>query len=677
MSQNSKQQGGGRKRSAVQAFPVQSLSHHAAPHPNDRFDDVVSETQADQGTPFEMEDMSGDEIPAAIAFDEHQSIPELHHRLHTAQDQQDTLSSPLAGEVSHGIDSDGVVAADVHDEYHEIQNDQNEDDEGHEPEEVQHPHQSQPETPDGAMDEFADESISPNIVLANTTADSLDSFASRGSLMRQMLGSRPEDKHSGTHPLESAQNLEEESPRRTKVGEWRDHSLLSRAYHASCSDGTRIFLFGGLLVQGLLLDDEMPIMPPSNMHPSLQHMYIYTPADRKGESSWKEISCMTSTRPGFRSLHQMTTDGERVYVFGGINQEGRISSKVYVYDIIASTWSISAVAKGVAPRCLFHCMAICNMKLYIFGGARTSEIRISSSIPLHETNQLDVYDIPTRTWTTVTPTGPAPPPCFFSTMVAIKSKLYVYGGRPSFSSNHTLSGAIYCYDTDAQTWSVIENQGPSPGFRYGHCCATDGHSGLWVLGGTRASFNADDLNYVYYFNISKGYWEIVYNNKDKSCPTPLKYATVEWVSGTLHVIGGHRDPLSPNFHLREPHVMSSLVLCIPDDTYDTNPLARDLMRLVNKKDGSDVSIEVKGKEIYCHRAIISVRSPQLAALIVQDLTKPESAQMRICLDEYDHETVYNFVCYLYTGMMPKSLSLVSLTDLITVAKRHVLFDLWH
>ncbi|XP_046583874.1 uncharacterized protein LOC124291016 [Haliotis rubra] len=86
-------------------------------------------------------------------------------------------------------------------------------------------------------------------------------------------------------------------------------------------------------------------------------------------------------------------------------------------------------------------------------------------------------------------------------------------------------------------------------------------------------------------------------------------------------------------------------------------LADDFAKLVNDKDTSDVVFNVKGTEVYAHRAILSVRSPRLKVMMSE---APLKGAIPV-----ENMTVHAFIGvlhYVYSGRIPDDHTAYVLVD---------------
>ncbi|GFO37974.1 kelch domain-containing protein 1 [Plakobranchus ocellatus] len=93
-------------------------------------------------------------------------------------------------------------------------------------------------------------------------------------------------------------------------------------------------------------------------------------------------------------------------------------------------------------------------KVYIFGGVEQGH----GDQP-KETNELIVFDLDTLKWAQVNAKGTVPPPRSASSLVGVGTKLYLFGGLSHISG---WFDDLFMFDTESNTWTPLETEGPRP-----------------------------------------------------------------------------------------------------------------------------------------------------------------------------------------------------------------------
>nr|QEO74579.1 hypothetical protein [uncultured bacterium] len=238
--------------------------------------------------------------------------------------------------------------------------------------------------------------------------------------------------------------------------EWQPGPPLPLAVnHATAvAVGTKIYVIGGYI--GSLL--FTPVATTWVLDTSV-------PLD---EQAWAPFVPL----PAARAAHAAVTDGQTIWVFGGIGEPGAISigvpeafheRTVLALDLEADVpaWQVL----GLFPDVRDHLVgAYHDGKVYAIGG-RDLQVQLI-------TGRMDVLDVATGTWSV----GPSLPTARGGAGAAvINGSIYVVGGE---TTTHAFADAE-AYDTALGTWSVLP---PMPGPRHGvGVVAVDGS--LYVEGG--------------------------------------------------------------------------------------------------------------------------------------------------------------------------------------------------
>jgi N-acetylneuraminic acid mutarotase len=173
----------------------------------------------------------------------------------------------------------------------------------------------------------------------------------------------------------------------------------------------------------------------SNSSDALAVNEMYDPAlDR-----WTTKHPMPTARTGFATaVHE-----NKIYTIGGSSGES-FTGKVEVYNPLDDTWK--TLASMPTPRADLTANVVGD-KIYLFGGKASSDV----SPYYTQTNDNQVYDIKTNTWSTKTS---LPIALQGYASVVIGTKIYVIGGsRQSLSGIDTSTSNLQIYDTETDKWS--------------------------------------------------------------------------------------------------------------------------------------------------------------------------------------------------------------------------------
>lgn len=154
---------------------------------------------------------------------------------------------------------------------------------------------------------------------------------------------------------------------------------------------------------------------------------------------WTAKTFMPTTRTGFATA----VYEDKIYAIGGSIDES-FTGKVEVYDPINDTWK--TLAPMPTPRADLTANVVGD-KIYLLGGKASS----TDSPYYTQTNDNQIYDIKTNTWSTKTP---MPIALQGYASVVIGTKIYVLGGsRQSLSGIDTSTSNLQIYDTETDKWS--------------------------------------------------------------------------------------------------------------------------------------------------------------------------------------------------------------------------------
>jgi len=230
--------------------------------------------------------------------------------------------------------------------------------------------------------------------------------------------------------------------------------------HSAALVGGKIFLFGGFDGYGMNFD-----------------LAIFDPSAR----TWTNVanSRIRGTAPASRTNHAAAAVGNKMYVFGGNNNNERgvyqVLDDLNVLDVDTMTWSQPATSGAKPSARSGHTLTAIGQNLYLFGGGVWNErdgwVRKHSDV--------HVLDTKTMHWTQ--------PACennidnsTFAITFAVGRFLYVFGGgsRP----NHCVVNDLNVLDTASFTWVSVEAEGERPQPRdMGTACAVGGK--VYLVGG--------------------------------------------------------------------------------------------------------------------------------------------------------------------------------------------------
>ncbi|XP_010551962.1 PREDICTED: nitrile-specifier protein 5 [Tarenaya hassleriana] len=167
-----------------------------------------------------------------------------------------------------------------------------------------------------------------------------------------------------------------------------------------------------------------------------------------------------------------------------------------------------------------HAMAMVGNKIYSFGG------EFKPTIPVD--NHLFVYDLKTHTWSISSATGDIPIVSFGISMVAIRTTVYLFGGRDE-DKNYN---GLYAYDTLTNEWKLLSPADEGLPARSYHSMAADDEN-VYVFGGVTANGR---VNTLHAYNIVNKKW-IEFPSPGDSCE-PRGAPGLAVVQGRVWVVHG-------------------------------------------------------------------------------------------------------------------------------------------
>jgi large repetitive protein len=178
-----------------------------------------------------------------------------------------------------------------------------------------------------------------------------------------------------------------------------------------------------------------------------------------------------------------TTHGGFLYVIGGDNSAG-VLSDLQRYDPVTDTWttltSMPTARAGAAA-------AVIDDGIFVIGGRQSTSGPCSGGPYL---GTVEKYDIDADTWSTV---APLPNPRSDLAAVAHGGKIFVFGGCTGTTSAPSVTNEVDMYDPQTNTWTTGLASMPTP-----RASLVAGHSGnqVYAIGGTDG-VSASSANEVY------------------------------------------------------------------------------------------------------------------------------------------------------------------------------------
>lgn len=225
----------------------------------------------------------------------------------------------------------------------------------------------------------------------------------------------------------------------------------ARVGHASVLCGNAYIIYGGDTV-----DTDYNGYPDDNFYMFNVNNFKYT------------IPLHVLNKPRGRYGHlisvvSLSTTSSRLYLFGG-QLENDVFNDLYYFELTSfklpkARWELVEPLNNFKPPPLTnHSMSIHKNKIYVFGGVYNNE-KVS--------NDLWCFDTLINKWLQLTTTGDLPLPVNEHSAVIVGDRLYVYGGN-DFSG--AIYDSLYSLDLHTLKWSKLSKDlslnGPGP--RCGH-----------------------------------------------------------------------------------------------------------------------------------------------------------------------------------------------------------------
>lgn len=241
------------------------------------------------------------------------------------------------------------------------------------------------------------------------------------------------------------------------------------------------------------------------------------------EQSWTTLASMPTARGDFGVA---VLEG-KIYVIGGVNQDGEYLSNVEVYNPATNSWT----SKPSMPtqRSEFA-TAVYNGKIYVFGGNTSSGI----------VGTTEIFDPQTNMWSTA-PSMPTPRAGLQA--IVVNDQIFLIGGKRYSTINpHYVETSINeCFDPTTETWSTKASM-PTPVFNYAVATV---NKQIYVLGGARLSEAPNTLtiltaNQVYDAETDR--WSLSQSLPQASMAGAASATTGVFAPQAIYHVGG----LSPN-----------------------------------------------------------------------------------------------------------------------------------
>lgn len=287
--------------------------------------------------------------------------------------------------------------------------------------------------------------------------------------------------------------------------------------HVSSTDGDSLYIFGGCNVNGLCHDDLWKFSPRTNS---------WTLVDASGD--------LPSARAGASLIHLQNA----LILFGGTNNDGTFND-IYKFDLKTYNWSIGVTISDVRPESRSgHAATTDGEKIYLFSGYNENGKYFDDMwiVDLNaESENLDSNQFPVR-FHPVDGVNGSPRGREAGTLTYVSGKLFLLGG---YGTEGLLSNDAWVYDIEANSWSQPKIGGGQPNSREGHTAVRNG-SNILMIGGCDPTRNVHRcFNDVWKLDTQKMRWNLLSASDSKFKPRELHTADI-LSGGRVVIFGGQK-----------------------------------------------------------------------------------------------------------------------------------------
>ena len=138
--------------------------------------------------------------------------------------------------------------------------------------------------------------------------------------------------------------------------------------------------------------------------------------------------------------HAMASDGERLWVHGGVDETGALTANLWSLELTTWTWTLHEPASDAPSARSDHFLAWWDSKLVLWGGAT-------------EDTQIWTWQPTTSTWTATASDGPVARDAFVADTVQGEPWAIVVGGDAADDSAYLSD--VWALDLDALEWTEL------------------------------------------------------------------------------------------------------------------------------------------------------------------------------------------------------------------------------
>lgn len=195
-------------------------------------------------------------------------------------------------------------------------------------------------------------------------------------------------------------------------------------------------------------------------------------------------------------------DPNKIFIFGGSNQEGNLNSTEVINKKTGKCEDL--VCTGHLPKArTIHSAATADDCMYVWGGGHRGTDPVSD-LSLH------VLDVKSARWSRFRLKGEVPAARHGHVCAVVRGKLYLHGGM----AGSEIFADLYRIDLTDHKSSLLSVNGKSPSARAGHsCCRFEDK--IFIFGGLTKQGPSDEL---FYLNTNDVTWTQVRFEGPPPCP---------------------------------------------------------------------------------------------------------------------------------------------------------------
>jgi N-acetylneuraminic acid mutarotase len=244
----------------------------------------------------------------------------------------------------------------------------------------------------------------------------------------------------------------------------------------------------GTYMTSHVINGKVYVVGGDSSYIALSRFNVYDPAT----DTWSAPVTTGTFRP--HTFHTSSVVNGKIYVIGGWNNDVApfepvdIFTTIDVFDVATSHWSTITPQGKHTPRFLATSCVV-NGKIYVIAGDTNSWL---------PTDIVEIYDPATNTWETPSIEGQLIEPRAALTSVAIGNKIYIMGGSGYVNSKYF---GLEVFDATANTWEIPLTQGTFTPRGVFSSCTFDGK--IYTVGG----FTTKNFPGMEVFDVGTSTWE--------------------------------------------------------------------------------------------------------------------------------------------------------------------------